>query len=55
MFNKALPRSAPQVLIISGFSTCMFHNPAPQQVGECTANTKLLEKIDKAALMAWLQ
>jgi hypothetical protein len=55
MFNKALPRSAPQVLIISGFSTCMFHNPAPEEGGACTANTKLLEKIDKAALMAWLQ
>jgi hypothetical protein len=55
MFNKALPRSAPQVLIITGFSTCRFHNPAPEQVGACTANNKLLEKIDKAALMAWLQ
>src|SRR5262245_54501831 len=55
MFNKALPRSAPQVLIINSFSTCMFHNPYPQQVGECTANTKLLQKIDKAALLAWLQ
>jgi len=55
IFNKVLPRSAPQVLIISGFSTCMFHNPAPDQVGGCTANKKLLEKIDKAALLAWLQ
>jgi hypothetical protein len=55
MFNKALPRSAPQLLIITQFSTCMFHNPFPERVSECTANTKLLQKIDKAALMAWLQ
>jgi len=55
IFNPALPRSAPQVLIISGFSACLFHNQFPEQVGACTANKRLLEKIDKAALLAWLQ
>jgi hypothetical protein len=43
------------VLIITGFSTCLFQNPSPEQVGGCTANKRLLETIDKAALLAWLQ
>lgn len=55
MFNPALPRSAPQVLIISRVEGCLDANrPAPHP-GGCTANLRLLESIDKAALLAWLQ
>lgn len=55
LFNPALPRSAPQLLIISQFARCLDGAPADPHPGRCTANKRLLESIDKAALLAWLQ
>jgi hypothetical protein len=53
VFNPALPRSAPQVLIIA--TSCLRAGPTPQWAHGCTANRRLLESLDKAALLAWLQ
>jgi hypothetical protein len=55
LFNPALPRSAPQVLTISRFSQCQTPESQSAHVGGCRANMRLLESIDKAALLAWLQ
>ena len=55
LFNPALPRSAPQVLTIWNFDQCLVPDRQVLHVGGCTANKKLLESIDKAALLAWLQ
>ncbi|MCC7007933.1 MAG: hypothetical protein IT184_03880 [Acidobacteria bacterium] len=55
LFNPALPRSAPQVLTITHFEPCLIPDRAVLHVGGCTANARLLESIDKAALLAWLQ
>ena len=55
LFNPALPRSAPQVLTISGFARCQTPESQSGHVGGCRANVRLLESIDKAALLAWLQ
>lgn len=56
LFNPALPRSAPQVLAIGHFERCLGgqQQPASNQ-GGCTANRKLLQGLDKEALLAWLQ
>jgi hypothetical protein len=60
-FNKALPRSAPQVLIIAGITRCFdtadkynreANSPSP---AGCAANRALVETLDKAALRAWLR
>jgi len=55
IFNPALPRSAVQLLTITGFDTCLNPERKNRHVGGCTANMRLLESIDKAALMALLQ
>jgi hypothetical protein len=55
MFNPALPRSAPQLLTISKFASCLIPDRIDPHVGGCVANKRLLQSIDKAALMAWLQ
>ena len=56
LFNPALPRSAPQVLTISHFDRCLVPEAGRVlHVGGCVANKRLLESIDKAALLAWLQ
>ena len=55
LFNPALPRSAPQLLTIANFERCLVPDRQVLHVGGCTANQKLLESIDKAALLAWLQ
>ena len=54
LFNPALPRSAPQVLTIAHFEQCLADR-AVLHPGGCAANKRLLESIDKAALLAWLQ
>jgi hypothetical protein len=54
-FNPALPRTAPQLLTIGHFMRCMGDRSLYSHVGGCVANKKLLESIDKAALLAWLQ
>lgn len=55
LFNKALPRSAPQVLFIMDFAPCLIPDRKDPHVGGCVANKRLLESIDKTALLAWLQ
>jgi hypothetical protein len=60
-FNKALPRSAPQVVIITGIKRCFdtadkYNNDAnsPSPSG-CRANRALVESMDKDAIRAWLR
>jgi hypothetical protein len=55
LFNKALPRSAPQVLFIMDFAPCLIADRKDPHVGGCVANKRPLESIDKTALLAWLQ
>jgi hypothetical protein len=60
-FNKALPRSAPQVLIITAITRCF--DTANKYNGEanstspagCRANRALVETLDKDAVRAWLR
>lgn len=60
-FNKALPRSAPQVLIIAGIGRCFdtadkFNRDAnSSSPSGCAANRALIDTIDKSALRAWLR
>jgi len=60
-FNAALPRSAPQVVIITGIKRCFdtadkYNNEAnsPSPSG-CRANRALIETMDKDAIRAWLR
>ena len=54
LLNPALPRSAPQLLVIHHVSRCL-DGPKPIHAGGCAANKRLLETIDRQALLAWLQ
>ena len=60
-FNKALPRSAPQVLIISGIARCFdtadkYNRDANStSPAGCRANRALIESVDKSAIRAWLR
>ena len=54
-FNPALPRTAPQLLTIGHFARCLGADKKFIHVGGCVANKRLIESMDKAALMAWLQ
>jgi len=60
-FNKALPRSAPQVVIITGIKRCFdtsdkFNRDAnAASPAGCRANRALIETLDKNALRAWLR
>jgi hypothetical protein len=54
VFDPALPRSAPQILVIGHFSGCL-DGPKPIHAGGCAANRRLLESIDRQALLAWLR
>jgi hypothetical protein len=60
-FNTALPRSAPQVLIITPITRCFdtanrynteANSPSP---AGCRANRRLLETLDKDAVRAWIR
>ena len=60
-FDRSLPRSAPQVLIIRGYARCFDtadrdnrYANAPGPSG-CRANRALVETIDKDAIRAWLK
>ena len=55
LFNPALPRSAPQVLTIADFDRCLVPDRTVRPRRWMPANMRLLESIDKAALLAWLQ
>jgi hypothetical protein len=54
-FNPALPRTAPQLLTIGHFKRCLGDLSTYPHVGGCVANKRLIESLDKAALLAWLQ
>jgi hypothetical protein len=60
-FNAALPRSAPQVVIITGIKRCFdtadkynieANSPSPSG---CRANRALIESMDMDAIRAWLR
>jgi hypothetical protein len=60
-FNKALPRSVPQVVIITPITRCFdtankyngeANSPSPSG---CRANRALVETLDKTALRAWVR
>jgi hypothetical protein len=55
LFNPALPRSAPQVVVIAHFEQCLTPDQPALHAGGCAANRKLLETIDQQAIHAWLQ
>jgi hypothetical protein len=55
LFNPALPRSAPQVLVIGHFERCLESRQPAANQGGCTANRKLIEGLDQRAVLAWLQ
>ena len=57
-FNKALPRSAPQIIIVDEIVDCF--DKAPASAGKnhpagCPANRKLLETMDRQAVLDWLR
>lgn len=60
-FNKALPRSAPQVVIITGTSRCFDTGDKNNRDANstspagCRANRALVETMDKGAIRAWLK
>jgi hypothetical protein len=54
-FNPALPRSAPQIVAIAQFTSCFLPDARFYQIGGCPTNKRLLESLDKQALLAWLQ
>jgi len=54
MFNPALPRSAPQIVVIGHYEACMLPQNLPHP-GGCVANRKLLAAMDKQAILDWLR
>src|SRR5262249_37310192 len=60
-FNKTLPRSAPQVLIITGIARLLApadknnRDANPPSPAGCRANRALVETMDKSAIRAWLR
>ena len=55
LFNPALPRSAPQLLTIALAPQCLRADQKFDHPGGCAANKRLLESLDKTAVMGWLQ
>ncbi|HSJ42796.1 MAG TPA: hypothetical protein VK955_17345 [Xanthobacteraceae bacterium] len=60
-FNKTLPRSTPQVLLITGMTRCFntadkYNRDANStSPAGCRANRALVETVDKNALRAWVK
>ncbi|MEP7118271.1 MAG: hypothetical protein ABI880_11860, partial [Acidobacteriota bacterium] len=54
LYNAALPRTAPQLIVIDRFAGCLGH-PLPKVPGNCAANKALIETLDVAAVQAWLR
>ena len=52
-FDRQLPRSAPQVLLVTDIARCYAGKPSTDP-GGCTTNRQLLESLDRQALMDWL-
>jgi hypothetical protein len=59
-FDKSLPRSAPQVLIITPITRCFDTTDRNNQEANsrlpsgCRANRALVETLDKDALRTWI-
>jgi len=54
-FDARLPRSAPQLIVISGYGECLkASEDAPGKTWGCVANRKLVEGLDWAAVVGWL-
>ena len=51
-FNQALPRTAPQVVVVFAIESCTARTLLP---GGCAANRALVETLDVDAIRAWLQ
>ncbi len=57
-FDKTLPRSAPQVVIVSYVARCYDRPPDPRSrntAAGCPANRRLLETMDRDAILSWLK
>ena len=54
LFNSALRCSAPQIVVIARYEVCMLPQNLPHP-GGCVANRKLLETMDKQAILDWLR
>lgn len=57
-FDRTLPRSAPQVVIVSYVSRCYDRPPDPRSgntAAGCPANRRLLETMDRGAILSWLK
>lgn len=60
-FDKSLPRSAPQVLIVTPIERCFntadkYNQEANSELpAGCPANRRLVETVDRDALLAWLR
>jgi len=52
--NAALPRTAPQLLVIDRVAGCLDHLH-PKVPGNCAANKALIETVDVSAIHAWLR
>jgi hypothetical protein len=52
-FDLKLPRSTPQVVLVTSIGRC-YQGRQDSSVGGCTVNRKLLEALDRQALMNWL-
>jgi hypothetical protein len=54
-FDPALPRSAPQVLMVVGYTRCLTQESlAETGRGGCVINRALIESLDWEAVRAWL-
>lgn len=57
-FNKALPRSAPQLIVVDEIGPC-FDKPldtrGPNRAAGCPANRQLLLTMDRQAVLDWLK
>lgn len=55
-FDRSLPRSAPQVVVIPSVSDCFDDQPAaPSTPAGCPANRQLLSTWDRQAVLDWLK
>ncbi len=57
-FDKALPRSAPQLLVVSSVARCYDRPADPRSrnaAAGCAANRRLLETMDRDAILNWLK
>ena len=54
-FDRTLPRSAPQVLTVTGFARCLTaESLADTTRGGCVINRELLASLDWNAVREWL-